>query len=207
MPFNVDELFDYCRQRIECFAREHSSETFYAFAIDSEMLCLNSLEQFARTLKEYQEKWDRRTRPIENIAEMTADDIREEKFLLEMHEKYIRLDRRDDQAVLAVINEKRSRMREEGCWCRSPEGIRELRENTGDWAYQGFATMQDEDGFDYELYQDHYDEAMDSDDGHAPHTAYATAMTELVGRLRNSDAFKSLKLSPDFTVSWVDHNY
>ncbi|MEW6369052.1 MAG: hypothetical protein AB1714_30865 [Acidobacteriota bacterium] len=62
MAFEVDKLLDYCRSSIERFARDHPSETFYAFAIDANMLCLNSLDQFAQTLHEYQSRWERQTR-------------------------------------------------------------------------------------------------------------------------------------------------
>jgi hypothetical protein len=208
MPFDVDELLAYCRERIARFAHDHSSETFYAFAIDANMLCLNSVEQFAKTLHKYQSRWDRRTRSIIAIADLTDEDLRDEKHRLDLAELCKGLDRSNPDAVLAEINKGRSRDRSKGCEYRTPEGIRGLRENTGDWAYQGFAKMNDEHGFDRDLYYNvHYYEAMDSEDGHAPHTQYAIAMTELVGRLRSSDAFKPLQLTDDFTVSWVDHNY
>lgn len=64
MSFDVDKLIEYCEAALEAFAKDHQDETFYAFAIDADMLCLNSLEQFEITLKEYQDRWDRRTRPI-----------------------------------------------------------------------------------------------------------------------------------------------
>ena len=207
MPFDIDKLVAYCQSSVQQFAGDHRDEVFYAFAIDANMLCLNSLEQFAQTLHEYQSRWDRQTREIKAITDMTEEDWREEEFSLELARKYSGLDRNDDQAVLDVINEDRSRRRMEGCEYRSDAGIRSLRDNTGDWAYQGFADMDDEDGFDSDQYNDHYIEAGEADDGHAPHTAYAVAMTELVNRLRSSDIFEPLKLSDDFTISWVDHNY
>src|SRR5262245_9050697 len=206
MPFDVDKLLPYCRERIAQFAPDHSSKTFYAFAIDANMLCLNSVEEFAKTLHKYQSRWDRRTRSITAIADLTDEDLRNEKFRLGLAESCKGVDRSDSDAVLAEINEGRSRMRSEGCEYRIAEGIRSLRENTGDWAYQGFADMDEDHGFDRDLYFNvHYYES--SADGGAPHTQYAIAMTELVERLRSSDAFKPLQLTDDFTVSWVDHNY
>lgn len=207
MPFNVGKLFAFCHSAIERFARDHSAETFYAFAIDANMLCFNSLERFAETLERYQSRWDLQTRAIESLADLTEEDWRDERFGLDLEEKYCGLDRSNSQAVLAVINKRRSRQRSNGCKYRTPDGIQGLRGNTGDWAYQGFADLEDENGFDDDLYNDHYYEAGEADDGHAPNTAYAVAMTELVDRLRGSDAFKPLILSDDFSVSWVDHDY
>lgn len=207
MGFDIDRLFVNCKAKIEQFAREHLDETFYAFAIDANMLCLNSTEQFARTLDEYQRRWERQTRNIQSVADMTEEDRHNEEFGLKLAEKYCGLDRLDEVAVLQVINENRSRRRSEGCEYHKKEGITDLRDNTGDWAYQGFAVMEDENGFDDDLYDDHYHAAMDSDDGHAPHTEYAIAMTQLVHRLRCSDAFTVLKRADDFVVTWVDHSY
>lgn len=207
MSFDVDKLFDFCRMSIARFAREHSSETFYAFAIDADMLCLNSVEQFAETLHEYQASWDRQTRNIDRLSDMTHEDMNDEKLSLDMAVKFNGLDRSDEQAVLRVINENRARRRERGCTYRTDEGIRDLRNNTGDWAYQGFAEMHERHGFDSELYSDHYDEAGESEDGRSPDSEYATAMSELIERLQRSDVFDPLNRSDDFTVSWVDHDY
>ena len=52
----------------------------------------------------------------------------------------------------------------------------DLKMNTGDWAYQSFAELSEENGFDDELYQKHYDKAAMSEDGRAPRTQYANAM-------------------------------
>jgi|GEM_PF-2925272 len=207
MAFDIDKLFVDCKAKIQFFAREHTDETFYAFAIDADMLCLNSNEEFVRLLNQYQLRWEHQTRNIESLADMTEEDMRDEKFGLDLAEQCSGLDRTDAKAVLQVINERRSRRRSEGCDYYKEEEINELRDNTGDWAYQGFANIEDENGFDSDLYNDHYYAAMKSDDGHAPHTKYAIAMTELVDRLQRSDAFDSLKRTDDFSVTWVDHSY
>jgi hypothetical protein len=79
--------------------------------------------------------------------------------------------------------------------------------NTGDWAYQGFADLTEEHGFDAELYNDHYYAAMETDDGHAPNTEYAKTMTSLVEKLKEVKAFELLNVTDDFTATWVDHSY
>lgn len=149
--FNVPELTKAAVAAIEAFAGEHSGETFYAFAVDADMLCFNSIEQFEKTLALYQQDYP------------------------------------DFYA--------------------SARDIRGLRENTGDWAYQGFFQMDESHGFDGVLYDEHYDEASAANDGRAANTPYASAMDELVASLKQSHAFKSLNLTSDFTVAWVDHNY
>lgn len=206
MPFDVDQMFEFCQAQIAEFAAEHPDETFYAFAIDANMLCLNSVERFAERLKEYQDDWDRRTRRIEAMSELTPEEIREEDFYLNLEAKCSGLDRSNEQACVAKLNEIRDERRADGCEYRTEEGIRSLREDTGGWDYQGFADFSD-DGFDSKLYSDHYHAAGGSEDGHAPTSPYAIAMTELVERLRASNAFQGLKSTDDFYVTWVDHDY
>jgi hypothetical protein len=150
MAFEVQKMLRFSATAIAEFARQHEAETFYAFTIDASMLCLNSEECAAVTLKKYQERWER---------------------------------------------------------YRTPEGIKELRENSGDWEYQGFARLERKFGFDDQLYQVHYDAAAKSSNGHAPDTEYSKAITELVARLLAMDAFSCLKRSSDFKASWVDHDY
>lgn len=35
--------------------------------------------------------------------------------------------------------------------------ISEMRNNTGDWFYQGFSELLEEDGFDFDAYHAHYE--------------------------------------------------
>lgn len=149
--FDLDQLFDVVQTSVRDFAASHGDETFYAFAIDADMLCLNSEEDFAESLAKYQADYP---------------------------DKY-----------------------------NQEENIKDLKYNTGDWLYQGFFDLEDEHGFDSDAYSDHYDQAGASDDGVAPHTEYAKAMSALVDKLKASDAFASLKRTAEFHISWVDHTY
>ncbi|WP_442511308.1 hypothetical protein SH528x_002980 [Novipirellula sp. SH528] len=207
MAFDIDKLVASCRTKIQQFAGEHSHETFYRFAIDADMLCLNSIEQFATTLDQYQSGWERRTRQIDSLSDLSEEDKHDEEFGICTAEKYDGLERTDDAVVLQFINNRRSHLRSNGCEYYSEAGIIELRDNTGDWAYQGFADLDRECGFDHELYNAHYHAAMEAGDGHAPQTDYAIAINELVARLQRSDAFDKLKRTDDFAVTWVDHTY
>jgi hypothetical protein len=207
MAFDLKKLTSFSIAAIKAFAKEHPNETFYAFAIDASMLCLNSEECAAATLKQHQDDWDRRTRTLRSMDEMTQEDHRDEKFSLNLAEKYDGLDRSNPEACLAVINKNRTRRREEGCDYRTPDGIRRLRDNTGDWEYQGFADLEEEHGFDHDLYSEHYNAAGESSDGHALKTEYAKTMTALVEALIAADAFACLRRTPDFKATWVDHDY
>ncbi len=98
------------------------------------------------------------TPQVHHFAGMTSvvpEDLAKEDFLLGLYERTQGLDRTDLDACRQVINENRARCRADGCEYRTPEGILELRMNTGDWAYQGFADLND--GFDDDAYSRHYD--------------------------------------------------
>ncbi|MBM9501638.1 hypothetical protein JWG44_15395 [Leptospira sp. 201903071] len=54
--FDVQRLANFALSEIEKFSKEHPNETFYTFAIDSSLLCLNSIEHFEKSLKEFASK-------------------------------------------------------------------------------------------------------------------------------------------------------
>jgi hypothetical protein len=207
MAFDIERLAAFSISAIRSFAESHRDETFYAFAIDADMLCLNSDECASATLRKYRERWKMSTREIQSWSSLTEADMKQERFALDLAAKHSGLDLRDHEASLLVINRSRARRRDEGCLYDTEVGIRALRENTGDWEYQGFAHLRPEHGFDRALYDDHYEAAGDSEDGHAPETEYATAMSRLVAALEVADAFSCLKRSPEFKATWVDHDY
>jgi hypothetical protein len=149
MSFNINKLYAFSVNAIKKFSKEHPDETFYGFAIDADLLCLNSEEAFSNTLKSYVADWD------------------------------------DESGPNPYLN---------------PVEISDLRDNTGDWAYQGFAELLKENGFDYDDYQDHYDEP----DENSP---YALAMLSLIKELEETNVFKSLKTTPDFSIKLMGHNY
>jgi hypothetical protein len=200
-------MYNFCVQQIEKFAKEHNNETFYGFAIDSNMLCLNSEEEAEKTLTEYIKKWEYRNRELNSYDEMTDEDHRTEEFMINAMSKIGKLDKDNKDDCLTFINEMRASGREEGCKYKTEEGTFDLKMNTGDWAYQGFAELSEENGFDNDLYQKHYDKAAMSENGHAPHTKYAKAMNKLINELVENNAFKSIKKSVDFKAFMTDHNY
>jgi hypothetical protein len=207
MAFNVDKMASFCVDAVRSFAERHGDESFYCFAIDANLLCLNSEERAKQTLKNYQENWERKVKELKSIDELSDTVLQDEEWILNFHVNSCGLNRDDKDACLKVINDRRSSRREEGCKYDTPEGIKELRLNTGDWEYQGFAEMNEEHGFDSDLYDEHYDEAMESDDGHSTETEYSKAMSQLISALKNRNAFHPLTLTSDFEGKWIDHKY
>lgn len=144
--FNINELTQFAICEIKKFSELHPDETFYGFSIDADLLCLNSLEEFEKTLKKYQESYG---------------------------------------------------------GYETEDKIKDLKLNTGDWKYQGFAKFDDSVGFNWESYLDHYH----LDDEEQYDTDYAKAMDEIVKRLIKSDAFDKLKKTDNFFINRVEHNY
>ncbi len=142
--FDVDTLTKFAIISIEEFAQNHPNETFYGFAIDGNLLCLNSEEKFQQTLESYQLKWDGYT---------------------------------------------------------TQEQILNLKNNTGDWEYQGFSEFKN--GFDMDSYLEHYH----SDDEDQETSEYTIAINSIIKNLKKSNAFDKLKKTPDFYVLKVEHNY
>jgi hypothetical protein len=154
MSFNIEKMVDFAEREIARFAPQHANETFYAFAIDASLLCLNSVEAFEASLKEYKARYP----------------------------KYYETDSQ----------------------------IEDLRQNTGDWEYQGFASFSKQTGFDKDAYDEHYNLGLDcplDEMDRLNNTSYAKAMGAVIEALKKRDAFKSLKCSNDFYATQVEHNY
>ncbi len=203
MAFDVEKLFEFSVKAIHDFSLSHKDEMFYAFAIDASLLCLNSEECIKKYLEEYQQGWERKSRPIPNWEDLTEIDLADVDYLLDLKERHSNLDRNDKVACLRVINEKRADIREKGNPYNCKEEMLELRENTGDWQYQGFAEIDESVGFDSNAYNVHYDLA----DEEQLHSEYGIAMDKLVEMLKDSDAFQCLNTTDDFYITRVEHNY
>lgn len=204
MAFDLDKLFAFSVAEIRRFAASHADEHFCAFAVDASLLCLNSEERFAQSLKACEENWKRKTKHIDRWEDLTESEICEIQWILDMAVRLDNLDMNDTRACLAAINAERENTRRvEGNLYQNPERIAEFRANTGDWAYQGFAQMSDAVGFDDRAYERHY--GMSDEDQKT--SEYGIAMDALVERLRLSDAFDCLQKSAGFYTTRVEHNY
>ncbi|MBW0432875.1 ankyrin repeat domain-containing protein [Leptospira yasudae] len=72
----------------------------------------------------------------------------------------------------------------------------------GDWKYEGFASFEQEHGFDFQLWREHYDSM-----GEEENSPYSVAMTKLFEGLRKRKAFDCLKRSKNFEARMIDHMY
>ena len=54
--FDVPKMTQVAAAAIADFAKAHPDEHFYGFAVDANLLCLNSEEAFAQRLAEYQQR-------------------------------------------------------------------------------------------------------------------------------------------------------
>jgi hypothetical protein len=203
MPFDLEKLASFCIDRIREFASRHSDEIFYAFAIDANLLCMNSEEMAEIILAKYRKDWEHIHRQIRNLSELTDLDWLGTETLLEVSAEFNDLDTSDEDACVELINRTREESRKNGNPYLLPDNIKSLRENTGDWEYQGFAVMTDEVGFDRQAYQEHYDMC----DEEQPCSDYAIAMDELLKCLKEMGAFDSLNKTAEFIATRVEHNY
>jgi hypothetical protein len=68
--FNITRMVNIASAAISEFAIAHQHETFYAFAIDSNMLCLNSIEQFQKKLAQYKQNYPNSYSTDEDVNEL-----------------------------------------------------------------------------------------------------------------------------------------
>jgi len=68
--FDIDLMFERSKAAIEKFSQEHTEEMFYAFSIDANMLCLNSLENFYPTLAYMQEQYPKYSSNEKEVLEL-----------------------------------------------------------------------------------------------------------------------------------------
>ena len=203
MAFDIDKLFKFCTEEINNFGEKHQNESFYGFAIDASLLCLNSEEEFSVSLKRYQDEWDYDNRSILTWDELTERDIWLSESSIRVDGEYLGSKPEDRNAHLIIINQDRAEERAKGNPYRKNDEILSLRENTGDWQYQGFVKMTESVGFDEDAYDLHYNLSDDEQKT----SAYGKAMDELLRRLTKANVFAFLRLSPSFYAIRVEHSY
>jgi Domain of unknown function (DUF4303) len=111
-----------------------------------------------------------------------------------------------EQAFERTLNDYQKRNPE---YYSTAEDIAHVKENTGDWEYQGFSDFTECEGFDSELYDDHYNLGLDLDEGDAQMkvTEYALAMDQVLERLKVMNVFKPVNRTKDFKALRVEHSY
>jgi hypothetical protein len=205
MPFDLSRLVTHSVIAIRAFAKMHAAEHFYAFAIDANLLCLNSIERFEETLKRYQNREDRGRQPLSHWSEITSDDLKEFSYDLKRGKVDVANIEACKQFAFDLHQKQYAWKSKRSSEYRTPEVVAALRSNTGDWAYQGFAELPESQGFDARAYDEHY--YLDSDPDAQKCSEYAVAMDQLIELLKSSAAFDCLTLSEDFYATRVEHNY
>ena len=148
--FNVEKMTLFVEKQIKSFIENHKSEVFYAFAIDDGLLCLNSLSEFEKTLKTYQN----------NSSEYDK-----------------------------------------------PDEIEDLKYNTGDWEYQGFANLNEAPGYNRKLYNKFYNLGFyGGSEEELKKTKYYIAMNEIIKNLRKNQVFNGIPITEDFKTFVVFGN-
>lgn len=195
MSFDVGKMREFAKQAIKKFADEHQNETFYAFAIDASLLCLNSVEKYDATLVTRRQQWAEQNTPVSCFAELDEFDqedalemyalVGQGMELAEYQQKFV-----EDHNAAIGDNPYETQ-----------DGQNELRNNPGDWAYQGFAELSN--GFDAGAYDHHYHASDDEQES----SAYKVAMQQLIQQLQDENAFADLNVTHDFVAHSVEHNY
>lgn len=88
------------------------------------------------------------------------------------------------------------------------EQLEQIKMSVGDWKYQAFESLEHEDGFDRDAYQEHYDLGLESGNKEKLlNSPYALAMEAVLQGLIAKDAFRIIRRSEDFKAIRVEHDY
>jgi hypothetical protein len=204
MPFKMNSLFQKSVESIRDFSSQHANETFYAFAIDENLLCLNSVEEFEKTLCRYREKDQHDRRALKSWVEVDERDIK--RFDYKFNGNHT-LDRNNLDEVKKFVFEQHNILRElrkdDPPSHQSPGHIALLRASTGDWCYQGFASFSEADGFDFNAYYKFND--LDGDKKAQARSEYGVAMKSLIQMIEESGILGLLNRTPNFYSTVVSH--
>jgi len=204
MSFNLDSLLQKSIESIRDFSSQHANETFYAFAIDENLLCLNSVEEFEKTLHRYREKDQHDRRALKSWVEVDERDIKRFDHMFAYNRTF---DQNNVDEVKKFVFEQHNILRElrkdDPPSHQSPGHIALLRASTGDWCYQGFASFREEDGFDFKAYYKFDD--LNGDKKAQARCEYGVAMKTLIRMIEESGILGLLNRTPNFYSTVVSH--
>ncbi|AXR67119.1 DUF4303 domain-containing protein [Leptospira mayottensis] len=97
--FDIAEMTKFAIQEIEKFSKDHEDEVFYAFAIDADLFCLNSISGFDKRLAEDRKLWPKSYETKEQVEKFKynpgdwayqgfAKLSEETGFVLDLYEKH-----------------------------------------------------------------------------------------------------------------------
>ncbi|NHN26633.1 hypothetical protein FIA58_013185 [Flavobacterium jejuense] len=204
--YNIKKVFENAVEQINEFAKHHKEEHFYAFAIDSGMLCLSSEEGFHKIIEKYSRNW-KESNEKEKLREHLLDD--EIEIIEDEYEFYkksaIGKNQLDSNKItnleeyieywLKIENKVREKNLRKGNPYVDEERIEAIKYNTGDWPYQGFGNLNfesdetKEETLNYQSYRECIDKLLELFD-------------------KNKDVvFPQLKRTPDFKIIKTRHDY
>ncbi len=208
--YNIKKVFENAVKQINEFAKHHKEEHFYAFAIDSGMLCLSSEEGFHKIVEKYSRNWqesNEKAKLRENLLDDEIEIIEEE---YEFNKSNINgkkhLDRNKITNLEEYINywlkiEKEVRVDNfnKGNPYIKKERIAAIKYKTGDWPYQGFGNLNFEnDETSYETEEETIQ--------YQNYNEFINNLLELFDK--NKDiVFSQLKRTPDFKIIKTKHDY
>ncbi|VXB20280.1 hypothetical protein FLAVO9AF_120069 [Flavobacterium sp. 9AF] len=208
--YTIEKVFKNAINQINEFTKHHKEEHFYAFAIDSGMLCLSSEEGFQKIVEQYSKDWLESNKKAKSREHLLDDEIEIIKDEYEFCKKStIGKNQLDSNKItnleeyieywLKIENKVRERNLRKGNPYINEERIEAIKYNTGNWPYQGFGNLNFESDetsyetkektFNYQSYREFTDKLLDLFD-------------------KNKDmAFSQLKRTPDFKIIKTRHIY
>ncbi len=139
---NLSANYYKCVDLLEKFSLLHKSETFYAFAIDSGLLCMNSEEGLLQILDQYAKDWEKNLGDLLTLDNLSAEFLEEVNSSFNIHLKRGRYTKNEFQKYLEdytkIYNENLLSKKQSGNPYKTEKKRNDIRYQTGDWLYQGF---------------------------------------------------------------------
>lgn len=142
---NIEEKYLKCVDYIDKFALDHQDETFYAFAIDAGLLCMNSEEGAQKILNQYSENWEKKSGTLITLNSISSQEVESARFQYDyltskQKTKFENFDHYLDDYI-STYNELAKQNIANGNPYKTERKRLAIRFQTGDWAYQGFSKL------------------------------------------------------------------
>lgn len=208
--YTIEKVFENAVEQINEFAKHHKEEHFYAFAIDSGMLCLSSEEGFLKIVEEYYSAWQKSHEKLKRREHLLDDEIEIIEDEYEFCKKStIGKNQLDSNKItnleeyieywLEIENEVREDNLRKGNPYVNEERIEAIKYNTGDWPYQGFGNLNFEsDETSYETKEETFN--------HQYYREFIDKLLELFDKNKDM-VFSQLKRTSDFKIIKTKHIY
>lgn len=142
---DIKQKYEKCVNFIQEFILLHQKETFYAFAIDAGLLCMNSEEGAQKVLNQYIENWEKNSGTLLTFDSINSLEVESARFQYNSLVKHGRTKIQSfDQYLenyISAYNESIEMNIKNGNPYKTEKKRQSIRFQTGDWAYQGFNQM------------------------------------------------------------------